>query len=208
MSILKGIFQNFRKPKNSLVGKWIVKGMNRGHNKTSLWCINNYVKPAGNETVLDIGCGGGQNVANFLERTNGLVCGIDYSPTCVTISKRKNSKAVALGRAQIEEADVAKIPFDDATFDIVTAFETIYFWPDIAENIKEVLRVLKPEGKFFICNEAYRVGGNEFWVKNINMRIYTPEEMVDLLTEAGFVNVAYNISPDKKAQQICVQGKK
>ena len=160
MSIIKNIFQNFRKPKNSFMGRCIVKMMNQGHNRISLWCIDNFVKLSGGETVLDIGCGGGQNVANFIKRTHGLVCGMDYSPTCVDIASRKNKAAISQGRASIVEANVSNIPFDDNRFDIVTAFETIYFWNDIVENFKEVLRVLKPEGRFYICNEACSEEGN------------------------------------------------
>ena len=72
MSIIKNIFQNFRKPKNSFMGRCIVKMMNQGHNRISLWCIDNFVKLSGGETVLDIGCGGGQNVANFISLRHGL----------------------------------------------------------------------------------------------------------------------------------------
>ena len=37
---------------------------------------------------------------------------------------------------------------------MATAFETVYFWPELAQNFREVYRVLKPGGTFFICNEA------------------------------------------------------
>lgn len=208
MSIIKNIFQNFRKPKNSFMGRCIVKMMNRGHNRISLWCIDNFVKLSGGETVLDIGCGGGQNVANFIKRTHGLVCGMDYSPTCVDIASRKNKMAISQGRASIVEANVSNIPFDDNHFDIVTAFETIYFWNDIMENFKEVLRVLKPGGRFYICNEAYSEEGNEKWVRNIDLRIYSPIEIQRMLEQAGFTNVTYDISPESKSQRICVQATK
>ena len=59
MSIIKNIFQNFRKPKNSFMGRCIVKMMNQGHNRISLWCIDNFVKLSGGETVLDVGTGSG-----------------------------------------------------------------------------------------------------------------------------------------------------
>ena len=149
MSIIKNIFQNFRKPKNSFMGRCIVKMMNQGHNRISLWCIDNFVKLSGGETVLDIGCGGGQNVANFIKRTHGLVCGMDYSPTCVDIASRKNKAAISQGRASIVEANVSNIPFDDNRFDIVTAFETIYFWNDIDLRIYspiEIQRMLEQAG--------------------------------------------------------------
>ena len=152
--------------------------------------------------MLDIGCGGGQNVANFIKRTHGLVCGMDYSPTCVDIASRKNKAAISQGRASIVEANVSNIPFDDNRFDIVTAFETIYFWNDIVENFKEVLRVLKPEGRFYICNEACSEEGNEKWVKNIDLRIYSPIEIQRMLEQAGFINVTYDISQKRGTNQV------
>lgn len=42
----------------------------------------------------------------------------------------------------------------DASFGLVTAFETIYFWPGLADCFREVYRVTKPGGTFFICNES------------------------------------------------------
>lgn len=154
MSIIKNIFQNFRKPKNSFMGRCIVKMMNQGHNRISLWCIDNFVKLSGGETVLDIGCGGGQNVANFIKRTHGLVCGMDYSPTCVDIASRKNKAAISQGRASIVEANVSNIPFDDNRFDIVTAFETIYFWNDIVENFKFNPQTMELTGEIDLSSYA------------------------------------------------------
>ena len=142
------------------------------------------------------------------KRTHGLVCGMDYSPTCVDIASRKNKAAISQGRASIVEANVSNIPFDDNRFDIVTAFETIYFWNDIVENFKEVLRVLKPEGRFYICNEACSEEGNEKWVRNIDLRIYSPIEIQRMLEQAGFINVTYDISPESQSQRICVQATK
>lgn len=46
------------------------------------------------------------------------------------------------------------LPFGNDVFDLITAFETIYFWPDILEALKQVHRVLKPNGTFMICNEV------------------------------------------------------
>jgi ubiquinone/menaquinone biosynthesis C-methylase UbiE len=48
---------------------------------------------------------------------------------------------------------VSQIPWEDGAFDLVTAFETVYFWPDFEGGLKEVRRVLKPGGTLFICNE-------------------------------------------------------
>ena len=51
---------------------------------------------------------------------------------------------------------------------MVTAFETVYFWPELAQNFREVYRVLKPGGVFFICNEA-----NGFILNKFSLRAFT-----------------------------------
>ena len=42
-----------------------------------------------------------------------------------------------------------KLPFRGETFDVITAFETIYFWPDISEVFKKVYKILKIGGTFY-----------------------------------------------------------
>ena len=38
----------------------MLAGMNYGHNKMALWCIDECIRPSDEEDILDIGCGGGQ----------------------------------------------------------------------------------------------------------------------------------------------------
>ena len=74
---------------------------------------------------------------------------------------------------------------------MVTAFETVYFWPEIQKSFAEVRRVLMPGGKFLIVNEDDGLSGNnEKWEKMIEgMHTYTPDELKTHLTAAGFRNV-------------------
>lgn len=205
MSIFNNFIKNASKPSNTFFGKLMLIGMNHGHQKMALWCIDNHIELSGNENILDVGCGGGQNIANFLKRTNGRVCGIDYSHASVAKSLKKNEKAVLEKRTEIVQADVSAIPFEDETFNLVTAFETIYFWEDIINNFKEVKRVLKPNGKFVVCNESSKKEGNERWIKILeNMQIYTAEEIVDMMLQVGFVDI--EIYEKAKTQNICVIG--
>ena len=51
----------------------------------------------------------------------------------------------------MQQASVAELPFEAEQFDVVTAFETVYFWPELAQNFREVYRVLKPGGTFCGC---------------------------------------------------------
>lgn len=206
MSLFNNFIKNTAYPSTTFWGRLMLAGMNHGHQKMALWCIENHIKLSGNEDVLDIGCGGGQNIANFLKRTNGKVHGIDYSPASVAKSLKKNKKAVTEKRSEIVQANVSAIPFENKTFDLVTAFETIYFWENIINDFKEVKRVLKPNGKFVVSNESSKMEGNERWTNILDMNIYTAEEIVDTMQQAGFADVkSYK---KKNTQQICVIGKK
>ena len=69
-------------------------------------------------------------------------------------SKKVNEAAIAEGRCAVLHGSVADMMFADDWFDAVTAFETVYFWPDPPRCFREVYRVLKPGGTFLICNES------------------------------------------------------
>jgi aromatic-L-amino-acid decarboxylase len=120
MSLFSNFIKNAAKPSDTFLGKMMLKGMNYGHQKMALWCIDNHIKLSGNEDVLDIGCGGGQNITNFLKRTNGKVYGIDYSLASVEKSLKKNKKAVLEKRSEIVQANVSAIPFEDEAFDLAS----------------------------------------------------------------------------------------
>lgn len=46
------------------------------------------------------------------------------------------------------------LPFEEASFDLVSAFETVYFWPDLNRGFREVFRVLAPGGRFLVVCEG------------------------------------------------------
>jgi ubiquinone/menaquinone biosynthesis C-methylase UbiE len=100
---------------------------------------------------------------------------------------------------------VSENPWPDNSFDIVTAFETVYFWPDFVHDLGEVRRVLKPGGIFFICNELNKPEGDkapgQYWIKTLGINVYGPAEFREYLTEAGFVEI--NIAAEGKGY-ICV----
>ena len=113
-----------------------------------------HIEIAENNICLDIGCGGGANVKRLLAKTPyGKVTGIDYSEISVIKSQKINKEEIENKRCEILQGNVMKLPFGNETFDIITAFETIYFWPDISGAFKQVYRVLKNTGTFMICNE-------------------------------------------------------
>jgi ubiquinone/menaquinone biosynthesis C-methylase UbiE len=157
----------------------------------------------------DIGCGGGANIARLLQRTlRGSVTGIDFSPVSVRKSTKVNAKAIREGCCRVLEGNVANLPFAEGSFDVVTAFETIYFWPDIEHCFNEVKRVLKPGGQFVIVNESDGSGEMDAkWESMIEgMHTYTPEEIRHHLTNVGFRDL--NITVNEEKRWLCVTARK
>ncbi len=192
MGLLSKFFSNTRKPED-FFGRMMVNGMNGGgHARLAEWGLSHLTLTA-DANVLDVGCGGGANVARLLKRCpKGTVTGIDYSPVSVKKSTEVNAAAIASGRCRVLEGSAAALPFEEATFDLVTAFETVYFWPDIEECFRGVRRTLKEGGRFAIVNEDDGLTGkNEKWEKMIDgMHTYTPDELRTHLANAGFRDIA------------------
>ena len=172
-------------------GKLLIASMNIFHTPVSLWGIS-HLDLAGNEKILDIGCGGGINLSRFLKKVpRGHVAGIDLSPDCVSYSFMRNRDAIAEGRCSVYEGSAELLPFGANHFDVITAFETIYFWPNLPNTLKEIKRVLKPGGTFLIVNEADGYGFlDNLYPKIIKgMTLYKTEELSTILTKAGFTNI-------------------
>jgi ubiquinone/menaquinone biosynthesis C-methylase UbiE len=171
-------------------GYQTIENMNENHKEISDFafeCIN----VGKNDKILDIGCGGGVNIEKFLKLTSGNVDGLDYSGVSVNASIRQNQNAVESGRCNVIQADVSDMPIDDESYDLVSAFETIYFWPDIENTFKEVSRIIKPQGQFMI---AQGTDGNhpddELWLSTVEgMSVYTADELEKYLLNAGFKSV-------------------
>lgn len=179
-------FENTRRPEG-FGGKLMVSMMNLGHGALAKWGLQHLEVPEG-AAVLDCGCGGGANIKKLLEKAaQGSVKGIDYSEVSVEKSRSLNASAISAGRCEIMQANVAQLPFEDNSFDLVTAFETVYFWPELPACFREVGRVLRPGGTFFICNEC---GEDNKWTDIVSgLKIYTADELTQLLTKAGFTDI-------------------
>ncbi|MBR5953908.1 MAG: class I SAM-dependent methyltransferase [Methanobrevibacter sp.] len=167
-----------------------IENMNKNHEPISEFAFE-CVDVGKNDMILDIGCGGGVNIEKFLKLTANNVDGLDYSDVSVKESIKRNQIAIDDKKCRIIQADVSDMLIDDETYDLVSAFETIYFWPDIANTFREVSRIIKPNGQFMI---AQGTDGNhpddEKWLNSVEgMAVYTASELEKYLLDAGFVSV-------------------
>lgn len=200
-------FQNTCKP-NGFGGKLMVRMMNRGHRQLAEWGFSKLTVGDDLE-ILDAGCGGGANVALWLKRCkNSHVTGLDYSEISVAEAKKVNDAEIRKERCKIIQGNVAEMPFSEGQFNCVSAFETIYFWPDIKKCFLEVNRILKNGGTFMICNESDGTNtADDKWTKMIDgMHIYNEKQIMDCLREANFSSV--ESYADHKKHWLCIVAKK
>ena len=201
--MIKKLLQNARKP-DGWFGGLMVKLMNKGHSSVSEWGLT-HLNTNSDSTVLDIGCGGGANIKRLLQICpEGFVSGIDFSATSVSVSRKTNSASLGK-RCDIIQGSVSELPYDNEHFDVVTAFETVYFWPDLKNDFSEVFRVLKNDGKFLICNEMCDPADTTWSDKIEGMILYDIDELVGILTGCGFT---IEITDKKDNQWGCVVAQK
>jgi len=137
-------------------GKKVLNEMNQHHKDLSAWGMSLLPGDIHPEHSLDIGCGGGLVLRMTALKYPKCKCeGIDISQTSVDYTSKCNSFLIHSGRISVQTASVEDIPFPDGTFDLVTAVETYFFWPDLEKNIKHAASKLKAGGYMAIVTEQY-----------------------------------------------------
>lgn len=189
-----GLFKNFvsqtRKPEGFL-GKMMVNGMNGGHAKMADWGMSHLTTIAPEE-IVELGCGGGRNAGELLRKYPGAkVTAVDYSEVSVGKAREYNSEAIRNGRCKVQRGDVSALTLPEETFDLATAFETIYFWPGLEKCFAQVAKVLKPGAVFMIVNESDGTDETSLKYEKIieGMKCHTIGEIETALKNAGFSKV-------------------
>ena len=173
-----------RKPEGD-AGITLAHEMNQTHSGLVKWaldiCLGKTVK---GEKALDIGCGGGATLEALHTRYPSLTLnGIDYSADMVRLSTERLKNI-----ASISHGSVSELPYQNCEFDLITAVETTYFWPDLNNSFRNVHNILQKSGQFIIIQEMYDDRENEqFSERNqrilslSKMQVFTPEGLKQIL---------------------------
>jgi SAM-dependent methyltransferase len=200
-----------RKPSGWL-GRFVLWQMNQRHSGVTDWGLS-HIAVGTHDTILDAGCGGGRTVNKLAARApDGRVTGVDFSKASIAAATKYNADLIAAGRVEIVQASVSELPFPDATFDLVTAVETHFWWPNPTEDIKEVFRVVKPGGTTIFIAEIYQGAKTkisevaEKYLPLSGMKLLTVEEHQQLFENAGYTDV--HVTTEASKGWICTVGKR
>ena len=211
VGLVVGVYlvRQVRKP-SRWIGRPFTWMMNRSHSNLTDWGLQ-HVQIDKNFIVLDIGCGGGRTIQKLAAiATEGKVYGVDYASGSVAASRGKNAAAISAGRVNIQQGSVSRLPLPDGTFDLATAIETQYYWPDLPNDMREVLRVLKPGGTLLVIAETYKGGAGSRLTGPV-MRLLgssslSVEDQRELFAKAGYTDI--QIFEEQNKGWICVRGTK
>lgn len=177
------------------LGRFTLWRMNSSHSKVTDWGLT-HISIEKHFTILDVGCGGGRTISKLAAAaTQGKVYGVDYSEESVAASKRTNTRWIEIGRVEVRHGSVSQLPFPDGMFDLVTAVETHFWWPNLPGDMRETFRVLKAGGKLIVIAEVYKGADTtvsklaEKFAPQTGMKLLSVDEHRNLFAGAGYSDV-------------------
>jgi ubiquinone/menaquinone biosynthesis C-methylase UbiE len=203
------VLKQVRKP-DRFAGRFFTWIMNLSHSALTDWGLS-HVQIAKHFTILDVGCGGGRTIQKLAAlAADGKVYGVDYASGSVTASRSKNAELIRAGRVEVQHASVSQLPFADDTFDLISAVETQYYWPDLPNDMREILRVLKPGGTLIVILEVYKRAGHNVMERQVMKVLKSADMDVDeqreLFEAAGYTDV--QIFEESRKGWLCATGRK
>lgn len=127
--------------------------------------------------ILDVGCGTGANLEMLSEF--GESHGVDVSPEALSFCRER-------GLAKVKQGEAEALPYDDNSFDIVTGLDVVEHLDDDLAGLKEMHRVLKPDGQALFFVPAFMfLWGVQDDISH-HRRRYTIADLKDVIRRAGF----------------------
>ena len=193
---IKTFANQLRKP-SGLLAKKVGNKMNEINGFLYDFTIDT-MKLTDNNTILEIGFGNGNFFDKLFSKAKLLkISGLDFSKEMVSAATENNSEAISSGNLNLKFGGSDKIPFPDNSFDKVFCINVIYFWEQPDKHLKEIFRVLKPNGKFY---SAIRTKESMLQMPFVNygFTIYTQQEWINILEQnkLKFTDAFKNSEPE------------
>jgi ubiquinone/menaquinone biosynthesis C-methylase UbiE len=147
------------------------------------------------DRVLEVGFGHGRTIERIATAPVELVAGVDPSDEMVRMATRRCQALLDAGRVNLVQGDSEHLAFPAESFTKVLAVHTLYFWSAPLIHLLEIHRVLRPGGRLVIAFRTASDPASKGFPSTV-YRFYSADEVMGLLTDAGFVEVTLTAGPD------------
>ncbi len=161
--------------------------------------------PQAGERTLDIGCGPGLTTEALARAVGaaGRVCGVDIAPPMLSIAR---SRCERLPQVSFELADVTRLPYADASFDVALASQVYEYVEDVDGALRELARVIRPGGRALLVDTDWE---SAVWASHDDVRMrrvietwnehiphpQLPRTLRRRMKQAGFEDVRVAVVP-------------
>lgn len=152
------------------------------------------------QRVVEVGFGGGLSLPLLMRGVGarGHVFALETSDEMLARARRRFIIARLQGRLRVEKAWIESLPLGDASFEAALSINTISFWVDVDAAMRELARVLVPEGRL-VLGVADPEGLERHGFAARGHRIVVPEQLSACLPRWGFEALEIRRTADKTA---------
>ena len=139
------------------------------------------------DDFIEIGYGSGMFIKKHASHVR-MAAGVDISEDMVSMARRFNRQMVEQGRADLRLGDAGNLEWPDGSFSVAGTIESFFFWPEPVACLKEVHRVLRPNGRLVIGITANKDDKRDFskLAKEKGFTLYSCDDILQMTKEAGF----------------------
>ncbi|WP_436496856.1 class I SAM-dependent methyltransferase [Actinokineospora sp. HUAS TT18] len=176
-AMLRGLASQLGRPRG-VYGRLVARMLNKG-NRAAITAAVEALAPDQDDTVADLGFGGGLGLTLLLGRA-GTVHGVDYSPSMVDRARKR----LRSSRLRLHTGSMTALPLPDAALDGLITLNTIYFIDELSTAFTEMARVLRPGGRAVIgLMDPTAMAASP--VVEHGFRVRPVDDVVEILTGAG-----------------------
>lgn len=196
-----------RKP-TGFIGRYLMTKIFNEGNADLNYFVKECLHLRPDDKVFEVGFGTGQLIKEIAAATTeGQVEGIDFSAAMLEQARKANRQSIADGKVCLHQGNCTELPAEANCFDKLCSINTIYFFEEPENYLKEMHRILKPNGTIAI---GFR-DDEQMNKLNLDMEVFTTyskDEVANLLISAGFIETKIMAKDSNPFVSYCAIGKK
>jgi SAM-dependent methyltransferase len=154
------------------------------------------------DDLLDVGCGSARLLAEQASHVR-YVAGLDASEIQVGMARRRLAERLAAGTAEIVLGDAMALPWADGRFSVVSSLNCLKFVPDPQEALREMHRVLRPDGRVVLTtDEITAKWGRTGEIDAFGQWQWSADDARRMMEDAGFADVSVTHAPTRLGLQL------